>query len=170
MPMFACFRRTVGALAAAAVLAAAQPAAAVSVLTIPPEKMTPVNSHLAQMRVTAYVSSLGATAATFWAPVKLPLGARIKGLVYYHWGDGTNPSSVWVTRAKIGSPLSAADIIFANTSTAAASASDPPVTLTMLTKNSPASDTLVRPGYRYFIFVSTATSGAKVAGVKILYQ
>jgi len=158
------------ALALSAVLAAAAPAAALSKAVIRPEKLTPVNRQVSQGLTPVYVGSLGATPATFWAPLKLPLGARIKGLVYYHWGDGTHFTNVMVTRAKVGQPLSAADIIFYNQSNASVSLASPPVTMTMMTKNNPSSDTLVRPGYRYFIFVTSEESHSLVGGVKVLYQ
>lgn len=171
MPKLSWFRTTAGVFAAAAVLATATPsAAATKAVVITPEKMIPVNRTQDHQQIAAWVGAMGPTPVVFWAPLKLPLGAKITGLVYYHWSDGAEMTSAVVTRAKVGASYSAADVIYSNLSTAAASLFGPPVVMTTTTPDNPSSDTVVRPGYRYFVFAGSGAVNAIVGGVKVLYQ
>jgi hypothetical protein len=117
--------------------------------------------------VPAYASSDDLSNAYFWAPVKLPVGVRIKKLTLLSWGGGNPHSSVKLIRTRTGKqPLTLMQVIdnIVNTQT-----SPPTVTSTKTPFTSP-EDLVVRKGYRYHLEFRSAHHASYIHAARVRYR
>jgi hypothetical protein len=148
--------------------AAVQAAAAMKVFL--PEQFQPIDGSAGGV-----LQPLGLQGGNFWAPVSLPVGARVTKVVWYHWGllNGSSFSQVYLNRVRtaMGYATSFSDNLFGAlryTYTGIITTS-PPSRVALTTPCSPESDLVVRAGYRYNLWV-LANSNDIVQGVKVFYE
>jgi len=91
-------------------------------------------------------------------------------MTYYHWGDGSGSTAVWLDRSKVGAAISNPDSLFYNSSSLNIPTSQPPGEITTATPRYVDSDMIVRRGYKYFVNISGKGEGQKIGGVKIFYR
>jgi hypothetical protein len=115
---------------------------------------------------------LGLQNGVFWTPVKLRVGSRITGLVFYHWGysDSSSMTSVYLNRVKLGAAWPLEDILLSGTdgTYAGMTVAVPPTEVTVTEPFTQASDLVIRPGYRYYLLV--VSSSTTVSGVRVYYD
>jgi hypothetical protein len=141
-------------------------AAEAGVKTIWPDKFIPVqnnqNSNVAPGWAGSGYPSPG-TSVIFYANVKLPVGARITGMRYFHRSLGSNPGTyVYLFSVKFGQ---LPGIIYVAESN---DGSDTiiPVDGTFI----PPADRYVRPRFRYFVTIGSNNLESTVWGIKVFYQ
>lgn len=171
MPSSCCnFRRTI--LLLALTLAVVPCAAHAAVKTVVPERFVPILATESAAINPLAITSGGALSAAFTAPVKLPVGAKVTKLQYYHWGNGVGSTSVILYRTKIGQPFNPITdgTLLRVTSAAVAPVSSPPQIVSTIFPANAESDLIVRPGYRYFLVASCSNNGNWINGVKVFYK
>lgn len=98
------------------------------------------------------------TAASFYTRVKLPVGKKIKRLVYYHLGNG-GVTNVRLLEVKVGQQ-----------STLLIDASSADNTGTVVTvPGFPSWNVKVKAGYTYWLFAATSSANDIIKGVSIFY-
>jgi hypothetical protein len=138
------------------------------VKTIWPDKFIPVinnqNSNAAPGWAGSASDSLSPDfPVVFYANVKLPVGARITGMRYFHRGLGPNPgTNVQFLSAKFGQ--------FPGIIMAADSKDGSDTILPVKGTFIPAADRYVRPGLRYLLIIGSNNEDSTVWGVKVFYQ
>ena len=134
------------------------------VKTIWPDKFKPVMNNQNSNKAPGWAgSALPGAGAEFYAKVKLPVGAKITGMRYYHRSLGSDPgTNVNLFSAKFGQ---FPDIIMA------AGSKDGNDTIIPVTGEFiPASDRYVRPGLRYFVLIGSNNQESTVWGIKVFYK
>jgi len=137
-----------------------------------PEMFRPLNPVQSVLITPAYIASGSESGAQLTAPLKLPVGATIRKMVFYHWSmaiGGT--TSVALVRTKIGASFDNADsiLLVAVAQNEINFPSQPPLMIENLTPN-PAADLTVRKGYRYFLLANCSSITQAISGVKVSYH
>lgn len=147
-------------------------AASAATLTIVPEKFLAMNINDSAAIDPWAMTSGDAGAATFTTSVKIPVGATVTQLLYYHWGNGAGSTRVALYRTKMGQPFDVlgADYLMVVTSSDAVPITVPPQIVSTTSPQNPASDLVVRPGYRYFLVATCSNGGNWINGVKISFN
>lgn len=159
------WRGIAGAVAAVALLLAAAPAPA-GQRTVRPLKLNPLSSRQADLRDPFSVRSGGPYDSEFWAPVRLPLGAVIRGVRYQHASDGGATTHVTVIRVRPDSDEAIQSVVSAN------SAADTGSNHEFVTVSSPPATgprARVKAGWRYAVWVVSSGPDAAVGKVTVLY-
>lgn len=157
---------TAAALAAALVLVPGSATAGVRVVA--PEHLQVEDRESEAFEVSAWrATSDDTTPARFWAPVKLPVGTRIRGMTFYSWGSAASPRYARLYRVRTGEP---AELLMALTTSEDRPASQAPVALVATPSIAPAGAYLVRRGYRYYIEAYVSNWNASIQGVAVTYR
>jgi len=160
-------RGIVGAAAAAALLLAAPavPAAAAQ-RVVTPLKLRPVSNRQVDLRDPFSVRSGGDYDSEFWAPVRLPVGAVIRGVRYQHASSGGFATRVTLVRVR-------PDVAEAIQGVADATSSDDTGSnLEFVTVNGPpaaGARAKVRAGWTYAVWVVSSSADASVGKITVLY-
>ena len=100
----------------------------------------------------------GVSNGSFYAPLTLPLGAKITKVIYYHYGETQNLTEVRILRVMMGAQT---DLLASGYSTNSTGAIIPVDVVFD-------GDSIIRAGYRYYIWVYSA-GGTWFKGAKITY-
>jgi hypothetical protein len=129
-----------------------------------PDKFIPLNNTQNSVQFPFMASSNSTEAVVFYADLKLPVGAEIKKLVYFHGGDITAGTSVSLHRQKLGkdtSPVLMLALSFDDSDQIIKVANLPP---------DPSADLVVRKGYRYFLSIISLNVSSDIYGIKVSYR
>jgi len=102
----------------------------------------------------------------FYAPLNLPVGARITKITYYHWGGDPDvgylpaQTGLEISRMKMGNVDEGLGMGVSTDSTGMVI----PVNVTLL------GDQIIKAGYRYYIEIWSENMDSYLLGVKINYQ
>jgi hypothetical protein len=129
-----------------------------------PDKFIPLNNSQNSVQLPFKVSSNTGGSAAFYVDLKLPVGAKIKKLVYYHWGALTAGTSVSLHRQKLGKDTSPGLML--------ALSDDHSYQIVKVTNlpPDPAADLVVRKGYRYFLAIISLNSESEIHGIRVSYK
>jgi hypothetical protein len=137
------------------------------VKTIWPDKFIPVvnnqNSNASPGWAGSGFPDSPHSGVDFYANVKLPVGAKITGMRYFHRSLGSNPGTdVYLFSVKFGQNPG---MIYSASSN---DGSDTiiPVEGTFI----PPADRYVRPGFRYFLRIWSNNLESTVWGIKVFYK
>ena len=98
---------------------------------------------------------------TFYAPLNLPVGAKITKVTYYHYGEAAPAgTSLGIFRLKMGNAREQLAGEASTDSTAAIIPVDLPIT----------GDLSIRAGYRYYVGIVSDNENSFFMGAKINYQ
>jgi hypothetical protein len=129
-----------------------------------PYKFIPLNNIQNSVQLPFKVSSNTSGSVAFYADLKLPVGAKIKKLVYYHWGALTAGTQVTLHRQKLGKDTSSHLML--------ALSDDHSYQIVKVANlpPDPAADLVVRKGYRYFLAIISLNSESEIHGIRVSYK
>jgi hypothetical protein len=143
-----------------------------AVKTLRPEKFTPIDNPETVRISPLFIASWDGSVANFWAPVKLPVGARVTELAIYTWGINNPSSMARLLRTRIGEANETAlnSLMYVPDTTVNDFSTNPPHRASSTLPEYPTSDLRVRKGYRYYVMVQSKHLGSLIHAVKIHYK
>jgi len=103
----------------------------------------------------------GSAAVVFYAPVKLPVGATITSVTYYHLGYGS-PANTNVSLFRVKFGQTSEMLAYGSSTDASGSITEVPVSIT--------GAATVQGGYRYGVTAASFNSDSAIRGIKIKYR
>lgn len=161
--------RCIAAILAAALVSAPLPApAAEHKVLIPASKLLPWEKLQRDRHTILFVQGKPGIVAFFYAPLRLPAGAKISGLSYRHYGaDASAHTVVGIDRVRAGETPAWRRIY-----QAASTAWAPPPTaaITVTGAAIAGEERKVKKGWTYFVMVSADNQYSTVLDVTVKYQ
>ena len=122
-----------------------------------PDQMRPIDPTSYYRQEVSYVSN-----SSFYAPINVPVGARITKITLYHYGMGSPAlTEIQIFRTKMDNVTEF--LLSANSSDSTGQVV--PVDLSLSAEFG-----TIRTGYRYFFRVTSQNTASQIKGVKITYQ
>ena len=147
------------------------PAAHAGVRVVRPEMFRPLDSAVPVFITPSFIASGSESPAKLTAPVRLPVGVKIRKMVSYHHAIFPGRAVIILARAKVGAAVvNSTDILLtAVVQDGVPLPGLPPLKVEALPSN-PNADLTVRKGYRYFLIVESSHVTQRVTGVKVHYR
>lgn len=155
---------TVTVLSVVFVVAFCAAGAQAAVKSIWPGSLVPAGTD--GLRFPEFVSATDSSAAFFFTELKLPVGAKINKLVYFHKCSFMGRTAVTLSRVKLGN----VEDILMQASETDTSGGIREVSVDQPAGQHTAADLVIASGYKYLLKVSSDSNEALVLGIKIYYR
>lgn len=128
------------------------------VKTIRPDQLQPGRTTYSYEQNAHFFRSLGTAQVSFTTVVKLPVGKKIKKILYYYHGTGAG-TGIWLYRTKMGEPWETV----AHRTTSETAYNITPVEATIYIPK-------IKSGYTYWLHAVSYDSDSYFNGIKIYYH